>query len=645
MGYLRILTAGIEPAGLEIPFGATRLGRLPDNPLCLPDVSISSRHCELTEADGKLYLQDLGSTNGTHVKGKPIEQATVAPGETFFLGAVAVRYEEAVPAPAPTPTTTAPPSAQTSATEPREGAATNSPAAAASDQPAPISKTVASEPASESAAPKFPAFPKPALPGGTMSAVPAPLAGPKKIVPPSEPPKFTLGGHHKPAPAPAAPATPIAETAPAPPSAAPAPPAGPKKIVPPSEPPKFTLGGHHKPAPTIAAPAAESALSPTPVAPAPPAGVKKIVPPSEPPKLTLGGHHKPAPAPVAPAAPAPAPETEPVSPEAKTLPPPPVALTEAAAPAPANSGKTCVKHPANPALYICPKCRIHSCDECAKGLATSKKKTVFCPVCASKMMSLADHAQLEAARQAREALTFTQQVRGVFKYPFSEGGVTMLILGGFLFFGLDLLITYGWKMRFLMLKASSSVGILALFSAGYLCAYLQKILIASAQGEDHLPGWPDFTDWRDDIIVPFRLAIAAGVASFLPAFGYMTFHVVRDSEMSLPILFPLFALGFLYFPMALLAAAMSNNWFAVNPLVVLPAITRLNLQYVLTTAVFFGLVLARFLCETLLHAVLPIPILPTLLSSLIALYFLIVEVRLLGILYHANRKRLGWFSS
>ena len=581
MGYLRILTPGIEPAGLEIPFGTTRLGRIPDNPLCLPDASISSRHCELTEADGKLYLQDLGSTNGTHVKGKPIEQATVAPGETFFIGAVKVRYEEEVPTPAaaPTPATTTPPAAQSNATAPNPGA-----------------------PAIQKPSSVLPATPAP------PSAAPEPLVTPKKIVPPSEPPKFTLGSHHKPAPAPASPASPTAEPTPSPTPAAPAPPASPKKIVPPSEPPKFTLGGHHKPAPAPAA-------APT-----------------------------PAPEPTAPAAEAAAPEA--ASAETDPAPPLPAAhAAHAAAAAPAKSDQTCVKHPANPALYICPKCRIHSCDECAKGLATSKKKTVFCPVCANKMMSLADYAQIDAARQAREALTFTQQVKGVFKYPFSEGGVTMLILGGFLFFGLDLLITYGWKMRFLMLKASSSVGILALFSAGYLCAYLQKILIASAQGDDHLPGWPDFSDWRDDIIVPFRLAISAGVASFLPAFGYMTFHVVRDTEMSLPILFPLFALGFLYFPMALLAAAMSNNWFAVNPLVVLPAITRLNLQYVLTTAVFFGLVLARFLSETLLHAVLPIPVLPTLLSSLIALYFLIVEVRLLGILYHTNRKRLGWFSS
>ena len=630
MGYLRILTPGIEPAGLEIPFGTTRLGRIPDNPLCLPDASISSRHCELTEADGKLYLQDLGSTNGTHVKGKPIEQATVAPGETFFIGAVEVRYEEEVPTPAaaPTPATTTPPAAQANATAPNPGA------------------PVIQKPSSV-----LPATPAP------PSAAPEPLVTPKKIVPPSEPPKFTLGSHHKPAPAPAAPAAPAAETAPSPTPAMPAPSAGPKKILPPSEPPKFTLGGHHKPAPAPAppaSPAAEPTPSPTPAAPAPPASPKKIVPPSEPPKFTLGGHHKPAPAPAAAPTPAPeptAPAAEAAAPEAASAeaePAPPLPAAHAAHPtaaAPAKSDQTCVKHPANPALYICPKCRIHSCDECAKGLATSKKKTVFCPVCANKMMSLADYAQIDAARQAREALTFTQQVKGVFKYPFSEGGVTMLILGGFLFFGLDLLITYGWKMRFLMLKASSSVGILALFSAGYLCAYLQKILIASAQGDDHLPGWPDFSDWRDDIIVPFRLAIAAGVASFLPAFGYMTFHVVRDTEMSLPILFPLFALGFLYFPMALLAAAMSNNWFAVNPLVVLPAITRLNLQYVLTTAVFFGLVLARFLSETLLHAVLPIPVLPTLLSSLIALYFLIVEVRLLGILYHTNRKRLGWFSS
>jgi hypothetical protein len=434
MGRLHILTAGLEPAKLELPAGTSTLGRREDNPLCLPDGSISSRHCELTEADGQLFVRDLGSTNGTFIGGTRVAEGTVAPGDCFKLGNIELAYEMDVPLTAP----------------------------------------------------------------------------------------------------------------------------------------KRSPGNH----PTAAAP-----------------------------------------------------------------------VTQAKPPAPAApAGKPCARHPATPAQYICPKCRTHSCDACAKIHETPRRRTVFCPVCADKAIPVAEYAQIQSARQAREDLAFHQQVKGVFKYPFSAGGVVMLITGTVLFCGLDFLVTWGWKVRYVMLKVIGYVGILALFSAGYLCAYLQKVLCATTQGEDDVPGWPEFSQWWDDIVVPFRLFLAAILASFGPAFAYMIYHAVNDSEMSLPVLFPLFSLGFLYFPMALLAAAMSNNWFAVNPLVVLPAITRLNLQYVLACVIFFALVLVRFLSESLLHAVLPVPVLPSVITGFLALYFLMVEMRLLGLLYYTNRKRLGWFT-
>lgn len=613
MGRLRILTDGVEPAVLELPAGTTTLGRREDNPLCLPDGSVSSRHCELSEADGQLTIRDLASTNGTFINGERAEQGTVAPGGTFKLGGVELRYEVDAPAASPAPVEKAPPPPAPAPDSPPVIEAPKLPALVAPPvpQPAPVASAVAPAP------PKL--SPAEALKQSLAKATPAPAppseASPASVTDPASPPaapgsakpgfalKFTLGDHK-----PAAPASDEPTATPAASAPAPVPKPGGPKVVPTGEPPKFSLGGH-KPA---ASPAAAPAAAP-------------VVPTDGPAKLSLGGSHKLAPA----AEPAP------------VAPPPPA---KAAPPALAKGGKPCARHAANAAQYICPKCRTHSCDECVKVHESVNKRTVFCPVCANKALPLAEFAQIQGAKQVREDLPFHQQLKGVFRYPFSKGGLAMLIIGTLLFCTLDFLVTWGWKMRFIMLKVIPYVGIIATFSAGYLCAYLQKILQATAQGEDDVPGWPEFSQWWDDIVAPFRLVVVSFVASFGPAFAYMILHAANDTEMSLTILFPLFALGFLYFPMALLAAAMSNNWFAVNPLVVLPAITRLNLQYVLATAVFFALVLARFLSEALLHAVLPIPVLPTLISSFLALYFLAVEVRLLGLLYYTNRKRLGWFS-
>ncbi len=496
MGRLRILTPGIGPAVLELPADVATLGRREDNSLCVPDGSVSGRHCQLGEADGVLTILDLGSTNGTFIKGEGVEQGAVAAGESFKLGGVEFCYEADAPAASPAPVVSAPP-----------------PAA-------------------------------PATPGG------------------AKPPGFAL---------------------------------------------KFTLGDHKPAAPA----AVEPVAAPAPVS-APKPGGPKIVPTSGPSKLSLGGGHKPAPAPV------------------ESASAPMVAATATPPPPAARGGKACKRHPANAAQYVCKKCRELSCDVCSPPTEISGKTQHFCPVCKNMCLTLEAKAALDSRSLTREGQTFRQRLPGVFKYPFHKNGVWFLVIGTIVFVALD------FASRFSLWITIAGIG--------YLFAYMQKIVRSSAEAEDELPGFPEVGEWRSELLQPFLLLAWTFVVSFGPAFGYMMYHTFADTEMSLPVLFPLFALGFLYFPMALLAVAMSSSYLAVNPLVVLPAITRLNLEYVGATTVFFGLVLARYLSETLVRAVVPVPVLPTLIGGFLALYFLACEMRLLGLIYYEHRKKLGWFS-
>ena len=370
--------------------------------------------------------------------------------------------------------------------------------------------------------------------------------------------------------------------------------------------PKFTLGGHK--------PAEPAPASAPPAPPAPPKpGGSKLVPTGEPSRLTLGSSHKSAPEP---AAAVPAPEA--IAPAAPT-PPPAV-----------KGGKACTRHPANAALYVCKKCRELACDSCSPTVEIAGKHQHFCPVCRNLCQTLAEKEALDAKALTREGQTFMQRLPGVFKYPFNKNGIMFLVVGTVVFVALDFASRFSLKI--------------AIVGIGYLFAYMQKIVRSSAEAEDELPGFPEVSEWRSELLQPFLLLTWTFVVSFGPAFGYMAYHTFADTEMSLPVLFPLFALGFLYFPMALLAVAMSGSYLAVNPLVVLPAITRLNLEYVGATLVFFGLVTARYLSETLVRAIVPVPVLPTLLGGFLALYFLACEMRLLGLIYYEHKKKLGWFS-
>ena len=68
--------------------GTLRIGRGPDADLRLSDRGVSARHAAIALVDGRVTVQDLGSTNGTRVNGKQVERAVVAPGDLVTVAAV-----------------------------------------------------------------------------------------------------------------------------------------------------------------------------------------------------------------------------------------------------------------------------------------------------------------------------------------------------------------------------------------------------------------------------------------------------------------------------------------------------------------------------------------------------------------------------
>ena len=76
--------------------GATSLGRSSASDIVLKsDDFASGRHAQLTRHGGLLYVEDLGSTNGTFVNGRKTVGATpLRHGDTVRVGSTTFRYEE-----------------------------------------------------------------------------------------------------------------------------------------------------------------------------------------------------------------------------------------------------------------------------------------------------------------------------------------------------------------------------------------------------------------------------------------------------------------------------------------------------------------------------------------------------------------------
>src|SRR5438270_11399318 len=71
----------------EIPLKTRAIiGRQTDCQIRIPSAGISRHHCELTHADGKVLLRDMGSSNGTYVNRQKIQQAQLAAGNLIAIG-------------------------------------------------------------------------------------------------------------------------------------------------------------------------------------------------------------------------------------------------------------------------------------------------------------------------------------------------------------------------------------------------------------------------------------------------------------------------------------------------------------------------------------------------------------------------------
>ncbi|HET6204327.1 MAG TPA: FHA domain-containing protein [Planctomycetota bacterium] len=99
---LEVLEAGgVEERTVPLEGARATIGRKPGNAIVLADTHVSGVHAEVVEEGGRCVLRDLGSTNGTFLEGRRIEEVTLSPGDEFVVGQTRLRLldREAEPAP------------------------------------------------------------------------------------------------------------------------------------------------------------------------------------------------------------------------------------------------------------------------------------------------------------------------------------------------------------------------------------------------------------------------------------------------------------------------------------------------------------------------------------------------------------------
>ncbi len=95
-GRFRVVASPtLKPGDLLAFPAAVTVGRAPDSGLRLDrDEFASSRHARITPAENGLYVEDLGSTNGTFVNDAPVTTSRqLQPGDRLRIGETELRVE------------------------------------------------------------------------------------------------------------------------------------------------------------------------------------------------------------------------------------------------------------------------------------------------------------------------------------------------------------------------------------------------------------------------------------------------------------------------------------------------------------------------------------------------------------------------
>src|SRR6478609_9283992 len=103
MDYELVIVRGrASSESIKLGDGVTTVGRHDECQLRIKSSQVSRKHCELFEKKGLLLVKDLGSSNGTYVNGKRIqEQRVLEPGDELTIGQVKLKVAKAGEAPPP----------------------------------------------------------------------------------------------------------------------------------------------------------------------------------------------------------------------------------------------------------------------------------------------------------------------------------------------------------------------------------------------------------------------------------------------------------------------------------------------------------------------------------------------------------------
>ena len=91
----RVLIRQVDGVDVEYPLGKrTTIGRTPDNDIQVDTTFISRHHAVLLSNPDQCVVEDLNSTNGVMINGRPVNRQALHDGDTLTIGKSEFRYQQ-----------------------------------------------------------------------------------------------------------------------------------------------------------------------------------------------------------------------------------------------------------------------------------------------------------------------------------------------------------------------------------------------------------------------------------------------------------------------------------------------------------------------------------------------------------------------
>lgn len=293
----------------------------------------------------------------------------------------------------------------------------------------------------------------------------------------------------------------------------------------------------------------------------------------------------------------------------------------------------CRFHKQTLAHFLCQKCNKYFCDLCVTTRSEGDHVLHTCRSCGTVCVPV------EVKRpRAKGSAGFFSQLPFALIYPFKGSGSLVLIFSALVFAGLRAV-------------ASPFAILFVIVAVGYLYAYAQNVIHATAAEEAQMPDLPGF----DDVFGGCFRLVTTFTVSFLAPIVLMLGNFFGNWGVSPAVTLLLTAFGCLYCPMGFLAVAMKDTVMALNPLFVITSIVKVPLEYLAAAFVFTGVVGVALTGELISLgagvAAEHTRSMNTLFISFgirigwmfASVYLLTVSMRVLGLLYVTKKHKLEWF--